>query len=64
MWIGVQNRTPWLDAAPSKDNNMTDRGTEPMTKGVPLRGFKDWYMALMNWVTTAISGKMQEKVVI
>ena len=32
-------------------------------RGCPKRGFKDWYMALMNWLTTAISGKMQEMVV-
>ena len=39
------------------------QSTRKNKKGYPKRGFKDWYMALMNWLTTAISGKMQEMVV-
>ena len=31
--------------------------------GAPSRGFKDYHMVLFDWLTTAISGKMQEMVV-
>lgn len=61
-WDGVQSHRS-MDPKNHAAAQAKLQSTRKNKKGYPKRGFKDWYMALMNWLTTAISGKMQEMVV-